>query len=211
MGKVNEEEEEIGNKAGAGGGGGDGSGVGGSGGGGGGGGGMGVVRVLVVDDSPVDRKVVDMLLKRSGGMFEVTAVDSGKKAMDVLGLNEGKADSPNSDDQKIDIILTDYCMPEITGYRLLKAVKENSCSRSIPVVMMSSENDPQRISRCLDAGAEDFLLKPLQVKDVQRLRNYARPTAPTPGPGTKRKLPVDLIAENCGSERRPRLAGVAVA
>ncbi|KAG1363636.1 two-component response regulator ORR11 [Cocos nucifera] len=197
MGKVREE-EEIGNKAG------------GSGGGGGGGGGMGVVRVLVVDDSPVDRKVVEMLLKRSGGMFEVTAVDSGKKAMDVLGLNGGKAESPSGDDQKVDVILTDYCMPESTGYDLLKAVKENSCSTSIPVVMMSSENDPQRISRCLAAGAEDFLLKPLHVKDVQRLRNYARSTAPTLS-GTKRKLPVDLIAEKNGSERRPRLAGVAVA
>lgn len=43
---------------------------GGCGGGGGGGGGVGVVRVLVVDDSPVDRKVVEMLLKKSGGMFE---------------------------------------------------------------------------------------------------------------------------------------------
>ncbi|EHA8588366.1 putative two-component response regulator ORR1-like [Cocos nucifera] len=108
MGEVKEGEgEEIGNK----------------GGGGGNGGGMGVVRVLVVDDSPVDRRVVEMLLKKSGGMFEVIAVDSGKKAMDFLGLNEGKAESPKSDDQKIDVILSDYCMPEITGYDLLKAVK----------------------------------------------------------------------------------------
>ena len=66
------------------------------------------------------------------------------------------------------------------------------------------------LCRCQAAGAEDFLLKPLHVKDVQRLRNYVRPTAPTLS-GTKRKLPVDLIAENNGSERRPRLAGVAVA
>ncbi|XP_038990186.1 two-component response regulator ORR1-like [Phoenix dactylifera] len=146
---------------------------GGCGGGGGGGGGVGVVRVLVVDDSPVDRKVVEMLLKKSGGMFEVIAVDSGKKAMDFLGLNKGKVESPKSDDQKIDVVLSDYCMPEITGYDLLKAVKENSCSRSMPVVMMSSENDSQRISRCLATGAAGFLLKPLQVKDMQRLRNYA--------------------------------------
>nr|XP_010907986.1 two-component response regulator ORR3 [Elaeis guineensis] len=198
MGEAREGEgEEIGNKGG--------------GGGGGGGGGLGVVRVLVVDDSPVDRKVVEMLLKKSGEMFEVIAVDSGKKAMDFLGLNEGKAESPKSDDQKIDVILSDYCMPEITGYDLLKAVKDNICSRSMPVVMMSSENDSQRISRCLAIGAEDFLLKPLQVKDIQRLRNSARPTAPAPSQDPKRKLPVDLIAQSNGSERRPHLAGVAVA
>lgn len=64
MEKVKKEEEDISNKVGGGGGGG------GGGSGGGGGGGMGLVRILVVDDSPVDRKVVEMLLKRSGGIFE---------------------------------------------------------------------------------------------------------------------------------------------
>ncbi|RRT80295.1 hypothetical protein B296_00007849, partial [Ensete ventricosum] len=96
------------------------------------------VRVLVVDDSPVDRRVVEGLLKRSGSMFQdlqsmipqtsyfhaVIAVDSGKRAMEVLGLTEGKeAEQPTVYDPKIDIILTDYCMPEMTGYDLLKAVK----------------------------------------------------------------------------------------
>ncbi|KAJ0977235.1 hypothetical protein J5N97_012709 [Dioscorea zingiberensis] len=168
------------------------------------------LRVLVVDDSPMDRRIVDMLLKRcGGGLFEVIAVDSGVKAMEVLGLNEGKADCPTVN--KIDIILTDYCMPEMTGYDLLKAVKEHSHPRSIPVVIMSSENDPQRIKSCRAIGAEDFFLKPLKVKDMQSLKTYARPRGPSPIIGTKRKLPLDLISEANGSERRPHLAGVAVA
>lgn len=112
-------------------------------------------------------------------------------------------------DQNIDIILTDYCMPEMTGYDLLKAVKELSCPKSIPVVIMSSEDEPQRIKRCRAIGAEDFIVKPLQSKDVQRLRDYVRPTAITPKAGSKRKLPLDLMAESGGSERRRCLAGVA--
>ncbi|XP_073002888.1 two-component response regulator ORR3-like [Typha latifolia] len=183
--------------------------------GGGGGGGEEEMelRVLVVDDSPVDRRIVEGLLKRSGeGIFEVISVDSGKKAMEVLGLNEGKAESPTANERKIDIILTDYCMPEMTGYDLLKAVKEQSFPKPIPVVIMSSENEPQRISRCQAVGAEEFILKPLQTKDVLRLKNYARPTALTPKTGTKRKMPLDLLAETNGSETRSRLsAGVAVA
>ncbi|KAG1331229.1 two-component response regulator ORR1-like [Cocos nucifera] len=180
-------------------------------GGGGGGGEGGEVRVLVVDDSAVDRRIVEGLLKRSGTIFEVIAVDSGKKAMEVLGLNEGKTESPIVNDKKIDIILTDYCMPEMTGYDLLKAVKEQNCRKSIPVVIMSSENEPQRINRCRAIGAEDFILKPLQTKDVQKLRSYARPMALSPKAGTKRKMPLDLMGENSGSERRPRLAEMAVA
>ncbi|KAF0932152.1 hypothetical protein E2562_008683 [Oryza meyeriana var. granulata] len=73
-------------------------------------------------------------------------------------------------EQAIDIVLTDYCMPEMTGYDLLKAIKALGSPNPIPVVVMSSENEPQRISRCLTAGAEDFILKPLKINDVQRLR-----------------------------------------
>nr|CAE02513.1 P0076O17.11 [Oryza sativa Japonica Group] len=106
-------------------------------------GGRGVTRVLLVDDSPVDRRVVQLLLSSSAcaGSFHVIAVDSAKKAMEFLGLKEeGK-------EQAIDMVLTDYCMPEMTGYELLKAIKALSPLKPIPVIVMSSENEPQRISR----------------------------------------------------------------
>uniref|UniRef100_A0A0D9VH49 Response regulatory domain-containing protein n=1 Tax=Leersia perrieri TaxID=77586 RepID=A0A0D9VH49_9ORYZ len=143
------------------------------------------VRVLVVDDSPVDRRVVELLLRAAhcggggGGAapFHVTAVDSGKKAMELLGQRRSNRLSTSSppasadvSEQAIDIVLTDYCMPEMTGYDLLKAIKALGSPNPIPVVVMSSENEPQRISRCLTAGAEDFILKPLKINDVQRLR-----------------------------------------
>lgn len=71
---------------------------------------------------------------------------------------------------------------------------------------------PSYISRCRAIGADDFILKPLQSKDVWRLKDYARvAAATTPKAGTKRKLPLDLIGESSGSETRPRIAGVAVA
>lgn len=171
------------------------------------------MRVLVVDDSPMDLKIVERLISRSGESFQVIAVDGGRKAMEVLGMTSGKAESsPN--EQKIDIILTDYCMPEMTGHDLLKAVKDNSYSRYIPVVVMSSENNPRRIASCRAIGAEDFLLKPLKMNDVQKLRTYALSRAPASAPkvaATKRKLQLDLMVESSGSERRPCLAGVAVA
>ncbi|XP_043694713.1 two-component response regulator ORR3-like [Telopea speciosissima] len=167
-----------------------------------------LIHVLAVDDCLVDRKVVEKLLKAA--KFKVTIVESGKKAMEVLRLNEEKIES-TVDDQKIDIILTDYCMPEMNGYDLLKAVKENNCLKSMPVVIMSSEHVPERISRCLDAGAEDFIQKPLRIRELQRLRNFVLPVTPTPVTGMKRKVPLDLLPESNTSERRPRLAGVAVA
>ncbi|CAN6197649.1 unnamed protein product [Urochloa humidicola] len=112
--------------------------------------------VIAVDDSSVDRAIVTALLRRS--KYRVTAVDSGKRALEILGSE------PN-----VSMIITDYWMPEMTGYDLLKKVKESSELKQIPVVIMSSENVPTRISRCLEEGAEDFLLKPVRPSDISRI------------------------------------------
>jgi two-component response regulator ARR-A family len=52
-----------------------------------------------------------------------------------------------SQDVAVNLIITDYCMPGMTGYDLLKKIKESSSLRDIPVVIMSSENIPSRINR----------------------------------------------------------------
>ncbi|KAM3242377.1 hypothetical protein ACQJBY_054820 [Aegilops geniculata] len=120
------------------------------------------LHVLAVDDSSVDRAVISGILRSS--RFRVTAVDSGKRALELLGSE------PN-----VSMIITDYWMPEMTGYELLKKVKESSTLKQIPVVIMSSENVPTRISRCLEEGAEDFLMKPVRPSDVSRVFNRVLP------------------------------------
>ncbi|KAL3511230.1 hypothetical protein ACH5RR_030631 [Cinchona calisaya] len=127
------------------------------------------VHVLAVDDSLVDRKVIEKLLKITS--CKVTAVDSGRRALQFLGLDEGKS-SVGFDGLKVDLIITDYCMPGMTGYELLKKIKGSSTFREVPVVIMSSENILARIDRCLEEGAEDFIVKPVKLADVKRLKNY---------------------------------------
>jgi len=127
------------------------------------------VHVLAVDDNLVDRKVIEHLLKISS--CKVTAVDSGRRALQFLGLDEEKS-SVGFDGLKVDMIITDYCMPGMTGYDLLKKIKGSSTFREIPVVIMSSENVLARIDRCLEEGAEDFIVKPVKLSDVERLKNY---------------------------------------
>ncbi|KAJ7567905.1 hypothetical protein O6H91_01G011400 [Diphasiastrum complanatum] len=127
------------------------------------------IHVLAVDDNSVDRKFIEKLLKIS--CYKVTTVDSASRALEILGLIEGTPPlAPNA--FKINLIITDYCMPGMTGYDLLKTVKE------IPVVIMSSENVPNRIKTCLAEGAEEFLLKPVQIADVKRLEGHVRDRKP---------------------------------
>ncbi|CAN1321154.1 Two-component response regulator ARR3 [Linum perenne] len=113
------------------------------------------VHVLAVDDSLIDRKVIERLLRKK------SYKDSGIRALEFLSLKI-----------KVDLIITDYCMPEMTGYDLLKKIKGSSNFSEIPVVIMSSENVMTRIDRCLEEGAEDFIVKPVKPSDVERLGGY---------------------------------------
>ncbi|XP_039063307.1 two-component response regulator ARR17-like isoform X1 [Hibiscus syriacus] len=154
--------------------------------------------VLAVDDNLIDRKLVEKLLKNSS--CKVTTAENGLRALEYLGLASDKRNaldgtvssiiSPSDSDleiesqrlptclclkcqvSKVNLIITDYCMPGMTGYELLKKIKESSVLREVPVVIMSSENVPTRISQCLQEGAQMFMLKPLKQSDVKRLECY---------------------------------------
>ncbi|XP_027339700.1 two-component response regulator ARR6-like isoform X2 [Abrus precatorius] len=131
--------------------------------------GAGKLHVLAVDDSHVDRKVIERLLKISS--CKVTVVESGTRALQYLGL-DGDKSALGFDGVKVNLIMTDYSMPGMTGYELLKKIKESSVFREIPVVVMSSENILTRIDSCLEEGAEEFLLKPVKLSDVKRLTDF---------------------------------------
>ncbi|KAL3835147.1 hypothetical protein ACJIZ3_009883 [Penstemon smallii] len=161
------------------------------------------LHVLAVDDSLVDRKVVERLLKISS--CKVTVVESGRSALQFLGLDGetscvgfdlvkfqswnwnplvsasmfnwlgGKSAlycSVSPHELKVNLIMTDYSMPGMTGYELLKKIKGSSKLREIPVVVMSSENIITRIDSCMEEGAEEFLVKPLKLSDVERLKDF---------------------------------------
>ncbi|XP_009765982.1 two-component response regulator ORR3 isoform X2 [Nicotiana tabacum] len=131
--------------------------------------------VLAVDDSIIDRKLIERLLKTSS--YQVTVVDSGSKALEYLGLssdeNEGvEIDHSHVREIGINLIITDYSMPGMTGYDLLRKIKGSSSLKDIPVIIMSSENVPSRINRCLEEGAEEFFLKPVQQSDMNRIKPH---------------------------------------
>ncbi|KAL4596224.1 hypothetical protein ACB092_12G149000 [Castanea dentata] len=141
--------------------------------------------VLAVDDSPFERKLLERLL-RECACKAVTCVESGDKALEYLNqldtYQSNSADStaslsssqsPQQEGLKINLIITDYSMPGMSGYDLLKTVKGSSSSwKDIPVVVISSENVPSRISMCLQEGAEEFLLKPLKLSDLKNLQPH---------------------------------------
>ncbi|CAF2112182.1 unnamed protein product [Brassica napus] len=129
------------------------------------------LHVLAVDDNLIDRKLVERILKISS--CKVTTAENGIRALEYLGLGDPQqTDSPSTNNViKVNLIITDYCMPGMTGFELLKIVKQESSNlKEVPVVILSSENIPTRINKCLASGAQMFMQKPLKLSDVEKLK-----------------------------------------
>ncbi|KAF8102050.1 hypothetical protein N665_0201s0339 [Sinapis alba] len=128
------------------------------------------LHVLAVDDNLIDRKLVERILKISS--CKVTTAENAIRALEYLGLGDPQqtASSSTNNVMKVNLIITDYCMPGMTGFELLKIVKESSNLKEVPVVILSSENIPTRVNKCLASGAQMFMQKPLKISDVEKLK-----------------------------------------
>ncbi|MBD0275941.1 MAG: response regulator, partial [Acetobacteraceae bacterium] len=118
-------------------------------------------RVLVVDDVPVNRRLLEA--KLSAEFFEVGLAASGAEALSMAARW-----SP-------DVILLDVMMPEMDGYETCRALKDNPATAHIPVVMVTALIDRSERVRGLEAGADDFLSKPVDDATLfARLRALLR-------------------------------------
>ncbi|KAK3164176.1 hypothetical protein QOZ80_1AG0013760 [Eleusine coracana subsp. coracana] len=115
--------------------------------------------VLVVDDSRIILLVVTRILTSCS--VRVTAVEGPEEALKFL-----------DEENHVDLILTDYSMPNMTGYDLLMKVKESPMLKHLPVVVSSTEDSPDIIKKCMEGGAKDFIVKPLTVTDVPRVLSH---------------------------------------
>lgn len=120
-------------------------------------------RVLVVDDIFPNIKLLEVKLKRE--YFDVITAQSGEEA-----LKKVETDSP-------DIILLDVMMPGMDGFEVCRRLKENPATEHIPVVMVTALTDTADRIKGLEAGADDFLSKPVndvalfaRVKSLVRLK-----------------------------------------
>ena len=104
--------------------------------------------VLVVDDDPTNRLLLQRRLEQQGLAVEVAA--DGLVALERLG-------APGCD---VDVVLLDILMPRLDGYGVLARMRADPRLRHVPVVVISALDDLDGVVRCIELGADDFLPKP---------------------------------------------------
>ena len=112
-------------------------------------------RVLVVDDSPVNRSVLKALLSKSG-VTDVTMAENGREALAIL------KDNPN-----FDLVLSDLWMPEMDGYELVHAVRADENLARLPVYLLTA--DVEARNQAESNGFTGILLKPITLEKIQSL------------------------------------------
>lgn len=113
------------------------------------------IRILIVDDSIIMRRLTKNFLVRMGVQHIVEAPDA-RKGLERL------------EEESIDLIISDWNMPGISGLSFLKAVKEKKKFEHIPFIMLTAEALKERISDALQSGVTKYILKPFTYDTFKR-------------------------------------------
>lgn len=110
-----------------------------------------MLRILVVDDSATMRYLIVKALKQIGyDDCHIIQCDTGNKVLEFI------------EKAQIDLVLLDWYIPEMDGLKVLKAIKRGKF-KNTPVIMLTTEQNKKKITAAIAAGADEYILKPLQT------------------------------------------------
>ncbi|MCP4075006.1 MAG: fused response regulator/phosphatase [Gammaproteobacteria bacterium] len=122
------------------------------------------LKALIVDDEIINRLILRSLLKKQG--YETVEAEDGQQAVELFVQV-----SPN-------IVFMDVLMPVMNGYEATRAIKKEAGNNFIPVIFLTAITDEESLQACIDAGGDDFLVKPYdrfllqsKIQAMQRISN----------------------------------------
>lgn len=109
-------------------------------------------RILVVDDDPVTAKFVSSLLRQEG--HEILVAEDGEQALELAARHD------------LDLIVCDLVMPYRDGFSVLRALRRDSRSEQVPVIILSMRDREEDIVRGFEEGADDYVVKPFNAREL---------------------------------------------
>lgn len=127
------------------------------------------MRALIVDDSKTMRRIVGKVVKENG--FEtIVEAENGEEAM--TRLRDSGADAP------LQLALVDWNMPVMDGLSFVKAARAEGFAE-LPIIMITTEGSMEYVTRAIEAGANEYLMKPFtkeSLRDKLALLGFETPT-----------------------------------
>ena len=120
-------------------------------------------QILVVDDDPVTARFIASLLRENA--YDVLVAEDGAHALELVGRHE------------LAMVVSDLVMPYRDGYSVLRAIRRNEYFHDLPVLLLSMRDREEDIVRCLEEGADDYVVKPFNARElVVRIRKQLQRT-----------------------------------
>lgn len=110
--------------------------------------------ILIVDDFPIMRGIIRRMLTKRFGLDNIIEADDGVAAWEILNK------------EKIDLIICDWNMPNMTGIALLKKIRADNKFSGLPFVMVTAEGKKENVIEATKAGVTGFIIKPFTAKDL---------------------------------------------
>jgi len=117
------------------------------------------MKILVVDDDRLSVTLLEQLLQRHGYRHVLAVTDSRVAVETCISFDP-------------DLLLLDFIMPEVDGFAVLDAIRSDAAEDFLPIVVLTGDTHEESRARALEAGATDFLVKPVsQTEALLRIRN----------------------------------------
>jgi CheY-like chemotaxis protein len=121
--------------------------------------------ILLVEDDPGHAVLIEKNLRRGGIANPIVTVNDGQKAVEFL-LKRDKYEG-NAQPAPL-VILLDLNLPVLDGYQVLKIIKSDERTRQIPVIILSTTDNPEEVAKCYELGCNVYITKPVEYEAFSR-------------------------------------------
>jgi len=111
------------------------------------------MKILIVEDEPVPQKLLEKMVMREG--YDAISANDGKCAWEIVKK------------EKIDMVITDWMMPEMDGLKLCRKIRQADLPRYVYIILLTAKNQAEDAVAALDAGADDYIRKPFNPDELK--------------------------------------------